>query len=371
MSSAATDNSFALILLTDVETASADFLPIDSSIRSIARVSRKGLAEVFAAAAAKSCSHVIMLRDEPTTRDADVGALIAASKLHSMAMVLGSRPAPVRPTLRERFAALILRLETGKRLAHGDGPRVYPMELIEVIGLDQRSDMGEVEAVVRTVWSGCRIVDIALGPSLLRSRDASSPNGFALHARLLARSLTGWPHKKFGPRRPRRHRHTVLKELWQWCNPIHAWRELRQGGASRNEMAIGIAVGVFIANTPTYGVQMLLALHVARRLHLHPAAVVAGSKASTPPIGPMLIAGAVWLGHIILHGSALKWSNMRFHGRNPFAAVGPLALDWCIGALIIGTTTAVIAYVVASFLFRFVERREKQHGDTPSSAVQS
>jgi uncharacterized protein (DUF2062 family) len=160
---------------------------------------------------------------------------------------------------------------------------------------------------------------------------------------------------RFGRRIKQR---SFWRSVLQWFNPLRAWRELRQGGATRSEIAAGVAAGVFIANTPAWGFHTVLSLYVARRLHLHPLAVVAGSHASAPPMGPFLVAAAMWLGHVITHGSIPVWSEVTpFHGKFVAHAL-PLLLDWLVGAAVIGTTLAITVFIVANFLFRFLERKE-------------
>src|SRR5438132_1578934 len=90
-----------------------------------------------------------------------------------------------------------------------------------------------------------------------------------------------------------------------WCGgrAARAWRAVRDDPAQRSRFAAGLAVGVFIANLPLYGAQTLLSLYAARRLRLNPLTVVVGSHFSTPPIGPLLVAAAIALGHLLTHGT--------------------------------------------------------------------
>jgi uncharacterized protein (DUF2062 family) len=95
---------------------------------------------------------------------------------------------------------------------------------------------------------------------------------------------------------------------------------------ARTEIAAGLAVGVFIANLPAYGLQSVLSLYSARRLHLHPLPVLLGSHLSTPPVGPLLIAAAIGLGHLILHGSLPAWADYDPRRAGWWAMLKPLLL---------------------------------------------
>jgi uncharacterized protein (DUF2062 family) len=122
-------------------------------------------------------------------------------------------------------------------------------------------------------------------------------------------------------------------------------------------VATGVAVGIFIANLPAYGVQTILALYAARRLHLHPLPVVAGSQVSTPPVGPAMVAGAVWVGHVLLHASVPAWGDVDVRREGVARVVGPLLADWAVGSVVMGLVMAVVGFVVVSAVFRRVGER--------------
>ena len=129
--------------------------------------------------------------------------------------------------------------------------------------------------------------------------------------------------------------------FWRWLNPFDAWRELRQGGVSRHEMAVGAGRGRVYREHADVVFPHRLSLYVARRLHLNPLAVMSGSHVSAPPMGAFLVASAMWTGHVILHGSRPKWDNITLlHGK--FMANAPsLLLDWTLGAVLIGTAPGI------------------------------
>jgi uncharacterized protein (DUF2062 family) len=115
---------------------------------------------------------------------------------------------------------------------------------------------------------------------------------------------------------------------------------------------------VFIANLPVYGLQSVLSLYTARRLHLHPLPVLLGSHLSTPPVGPLLIAAAIGLGHLILHGSLPAWADYDPRRAGWWAILKPLLLEWSLGALLLGFVMAVVTFMVTVSLMRFVSERK-------------
>jgi uncharacterized protein (DUF2062 family) len=337
----------------DGESAGSRGVPRDDIRRIIAQ---GDLAAGISKAVKLGCTHAVV---PGSNADAgDLPLLLQASTDHPAALVIGYRndAAP-----RHRLRPLLLRLETGLRLRDIDGPRVYPLALIRVIDPSASRRFGDTELLVRAAWAGCPIIETPL--------PANAPAGhshpltirqilreLAIHARLIARALSGWPHQKYQagmvPTAPQ----PFWPRIGRWLNPFAAWRELRRGGSSRNEMAVGLAAGVFIGNMPAWGFHTALSLYVAKRLHLNPLAVMSGSHVSVPPMGPVLVASAMWTGHVILHGVRPTWENITpFRGKFMAHAV-PLLLDWTLGAVLIGTALAVIVFVASNFLFRFVER---------------
>src|SRR5205823_3555213 len=123
----------------------------------------------------------------------------------------------------------------------------------------------------------------------------------SMHARLMARSAWPWPVRRVEGA-GEVETGTMWRRFGRWVSPRRAWRAVRDEPAERSRFAAGLAVGMFIANLPLYGVQTLLSLIAAKRLKLNPLTVVVGSHFSTPPIGPVLVAGAIMLGHLMIHG---------------------------------------------------------------------
>ena len=147
------------------------------------------------------------------------------------------------------------------------------------------------------------------------------------------------------------------------------WRELREQTTPPRELATGLAIGVFIANLPIYGLQTLLGLYTARRLHLNPLSVVAGTHVSTPPVGPLLIAAAIGTGHLVMHGTWLTMAAWPTSFTQWAHLLGSLMVEWTVGSLIVGAALATAVFFVSDALLRLVavERREvRQRADRQS-----
>ena len=97
-------------------------------------------------------------------------------------------------------------------------------------------------------------------------------------------------------------------------------------------IALALAVGVFISCTPTLGFQTLLALLVATLARLNRAATVTGVWINLPWVTPLVYAGALKLGGMILPAQS---------GMSGFS------LMLLVGTTIIGTAAAVVTYFVS------------------------
>jgi uncharacterized protein (DUF2062 family) len=185
---------------------------------------------------------------------------------------------------------------------------------------------------------------------------------FGMHGRLLLRALMPWRHPQWPPRGTRGDHAAApkanpLRRFGRWINPAEAWRQVRRDSVSRESFAAGLAVGAFIGNLPTYGIHAFIGLYAAKRLHLHPLAVVAGSHISTPPLGPVLNAAAIVVGHLILRGGLPDGAEFDFHNEGFLVILRRMLLEWVIGAPIVGLACAVVVFVIANRVLRLAAGR--------------
>jgi len=150
--------------------------------------------------------------------------------------------------------------------------------------------------------------------------------------------------------------HAPRKFYWRilhWFSPWRAWRELKLAQTARKEFAAGLALGVFIACLPIYGLQTVACLISARKLSLHPLSVVAGSQLSAPPIGPVLCAVSMILGHAILTGKIPDLTHWRSYQLPPFSlhVFDAFLLSWIIGGIILGVVLAGLTFASARIAF--------------------
>lgn len=141
------------------------------------------------------------------------------------------------------------------------------------------------------------------------------------------------------------------------------WYKLVTLKSSPRKIALGFALGVFIAHTPTLGLQTVLALSLAALLKVNPVSATLGVYVSNPFSYALCFRVGAWMvgmspgDGLELTGDGFFWAVL---------ALGRTGLTWMwvefVGALIVGTLTAIIAYFAALFAtVRYRSARANRH----------
>jgi uncharacterized protein (DUF2062 family) len=129
-------------------------------------------------------------------------------------------------------------------------------------------------------------------------------------------------------------------------HPIAAWRRLRTTSNARNEFAGGMALGVFFACLPLYGVQGVLSFLAARLLRFNRLSAIAGSQISTPPISAVLITTSLASGHLLLHGTwPVAWRAAP-QALWSLATLRVFLMDWLVGGVLLGIVLSIATYFI-------------------------
>jgi uncharacterized protein (DUF2062 family) len=131
-------------------------------------------------------------------------------------------------------------------------------------------------------------------------------------------------------------------------------------------LALSLAIGVFISFTPLYGLQTALAIGVAVALRLNRAATVAGAWLNLPWFAPMVYAGALrigtlvvpdpagirgaWLAQILSQPGSLSWRDLP-------ALIDSISVPLFVGTSLLGAVAGAVTYVVS---FRLLSRRARR-----------
>jgi len=323
----------------------------------------------FGAAREAGFTHAVTIDTDGQLDPEEIPQLLEVARENPDALVIGKRDEriegyPTKSRMGRRVSNLLVRLESGVRVEDSQcGFRVYPLGLIEALKCRVGHYGFETEVITRAGWAKCAVAQAPVTCRYLQGEQRVSHfrpamdtlRGARMHLFLLGRALFPFPrHARWPDVEEAPEKGPFWRGLWNWLSPRRAWRELRQSEVGRTEIAAGLSVGVFIANLPAYGVQSVLSLYAARRLHLHPLPVLIGSHVSTPPVGPVLIGAAIGVGHLLLHGTLPVWADFD-PGRAGWSAIlGPRLLEWSIGALLLGLVMAVMTFVVSVVLMRWM-----------------
>ena len=127
-----------------------------------------------------------------------------------------------------------------------------------------------------------------------------------------------------------------------------------------SEIALGVAIGCFIAILPLYGFHTLLCVLFALLIpHANKIAILIGTNVSLPPTLPFITWAGYTIGRSLLGDKypAMNWQMFRnFTRHNIFDFYYPLFA----GSVILGLGCALILYFVTFFFCRYRQRNKKR-----------
>ncbi len=298
----------------------------------------------FASAAAAGHTHAATIDSDGQLDPEQIPDLLAVAAGCPDALVIGVRDSgsadyPARSRWGRRLSNFLIWLECDHRVEDSQcGLRIYPLSMVSTVRCRARRYGYETEIITRAVWSGWKIREVPVrcryflpGERVSHFRPwLDSARSVAMHVRLLPAS-----QMKIGERLAMNNKVAPASRTLKY-RLIALLHSLRRDGQSSRRLALSFACGVFIANQPVYGFQTVLSVVSARLFRLNPAAAVLGSFISTPPIGIVLISTAIAAGHFLLHGSLPCSPDFDTVHKGLRAIAGETALDWVVGALIVG-----------------------------------
>lgn len=324
----------------------------------------------FKHAGALGATHAVTIDADGQLDPEDIPRLLEEATRHPQALILGQRPdrvdgCPRRCAIGRGYASLAVLAQTGIRLGDTQcGLRVYPLELLRAIRCRAGRYAFEAEAITRAAWAGyevrampvnCRYFSAAERVSHWKPwRDSVRQGG--VHLRLVGVALVPWPWRRGGMSDRSSAPAPRHRRLLGWLNPVRSWRQVREEAIGDLELASGLALGAWIGSLPFFGLHTLMSVYVAWRLHQHPAAVVLGSQVSVPPLGVVLAAGSMVVGHFMLTGgmihvdtSSLTWASA---WRIPLQGLA----EWLLGSIVVGAVVAGMAYALGLWVARQMRR---------------
>ncbi|MGN6507104.1 MAG: DUF2062 domain-containing protein [Tepidisphaeraceae bacterium] len=321
------------------------------------------LQEGFAVARRLGYTHALTLDTDGQHAIEDAATLLRQARAEPAALIIGHRPIaahdyPPLSRLGRRFSNLLVRLESG--LIVGDsqsGLRVYPLAPLERLRAGANRYGFETEILTRAAWAGVPVRETPI--RCIYQTDGRRVSHFhpvkdslralRMHALLLTLALKpAWPTSLEATTG------TIVQRAIRWMNPTKMWRDIRAGRGD-GRFPGSVAVGMFMAVAPLYGIKTVVCLIMAKALRLQPLVVLAVSSLNTPPTGPFLAAASIGTGFWCLHRRLPAMGEF-----NPFrdgwaATFRAVALEWVIGSILVGSVLAALAYVLAKFSLRWAK----------------
>ena len=347
----------------------------------------KALLTGFARARVLDYTHAVTIDTDGQLDPEQIPEMIERSEAAPQAVVIGTRDDqakdyPPRSRLGRRLTGLAIWLETGRRVEDNQcGFRVYPLELFDAVSCRMGRFSFETEIVTRALWAGYDVVSVPVRCRYFTGKDRVSHyrivrdnlEGIFIHIYLLLRTLfpirlsrlddTVRHLEEYSDRK----KISVWRRLRRWFSPVELWRQLQRDNVSRSTIAFGVGCGVFIANLPCYGLHTVLSLYVARRMHIHPVAVVLGSQIAIPPLSPLLILAGITVGFITLHGRLPISSDFDLEQIRILDLFSRVLLEWTVGGVIVGIILGIATAVVTLLMMKFVPMRTTDEDSSPSS----
>jgi uncharacterized protein (DUF2062 family) len=115
--------------------------------------------------------------------------------------------------------------------------------------------------------------------------------------------------------------------------------------AEPDEIARGMALGLFIGMTPTFGIQMVLALALAFLLRQNKIAALIGVWITNPLTAPIIYGTEYQVGRVLM-GLPHPTTDIQFN-YEAMQELGWLVLSpLCVGSLVIGISVALVGYAL-------------------------
>lgn len=142
---------------------------------------------------------------------------------------------------------------------------------------------------------------------------------------------------------------------------------------SAHRIALGVAIGTFVAVTPTWGIQMILVVGLAWLCRANKVAGVPMVWVTNPATNVPIYSFCYAIGRALVGGPG--WDEVKHRMAELFDASlgwGPLVRSWAdlmwhaaaplwVGTCVVGAVAGAIMYVIMYYLIAFHRRRHARH----------
>lgn len=314
-------------------------------------------------------THAVTVGDHGRDQGRDLPVFLEKIRSEPEALITGVRSLQGKVTsfwgrLRRGHANLWMWVLT--RARPGDALssyRAYPLEKICRVNGRKRKGDYEMELLVKHIWLGGKVDTVPLSAESGTSRRCkfASPldpvRRAFLQTILLAQCL-------FLPEPLRQILHG--KDPDEIERNTGLWTAIRQTFqfefSNPRRFALSAGTGVFLAFTPFWGLQTVLAYFAAHRLKLSRIVCVAASGISFPAIMPFVIYLCLITGQLVLTGTA---NYSLAYGSIDSEMLWNLAFEYLVGSAILCTAAGLVTGFVSYFLIKWSYRPAEE----PTSSI--
>ncbi len=328
----------------------------------------------FRAAAAADCTHALTTDADGQHLIADMMRVMQVSRLFPQDLIIGDRQmddhaVPSSSKKGRDLSRFWLWLQTGQDVPDSQcGLRVYPLASTLQLGSHwfKRFDF-ESETLARHAWAGMAIRSTPITCLYFSPTERithfrpfrDTVRGVRLNVLLVIRRLLPIPCPKCRPKPTGSTDTGVSSPAYLAWHNRHVWKSLIRGLFTANlkdsRLPTAVGVGLLIGFFPAYGLQTLLAVYVARRLHLNVAVTVLASQISIPPLTPFCILLSVEAGSWLLHGHGLSLASLDWRHVSALQMLRTFLAPMIVGGIACG----LVAGTVGLFVTRNIMARVK------------
>ena len=260
-----------------------------------------------------------------------------------------------------KFSNFWLRVQTGIRLKDTQsGFRAYPLLIFKYLNFWTSRYNFEVEVMVRAAWAGVHLKDVDIRVYYPPADERVSHfHGFLdnwrlslLNTHLTMRSVLPWPHRKVPLERENDQGDPLARQI-SLLRPLKSLKLLLGYRNTPQQLALAVAVGIFLGAVPLLFCHTLVILFVSGFFRLNKIVSVAASQLCMPPVVPAL---CIEVGFYLRNQRWLTEFSLETLGYQ----AGQRFLDWLLGSLVLGPLLALVlglaTYVIAGLVKRDAER---------------
>ncbi len=314
----------------------------------------------------RGMTHMISLDADGQHHPEDLPQFFAAIAEDPEALYVGHRDfsvenIPGSSRFGRKFSNFWLRVQTGIRLKDTQsGFRAYPLLIFKYLNFWTSRYNFEVEVMVRAAWAGVHLKDVDIRVYYPPADERVSHfHGFLdnwrlslLNTHLTMRSVLPWPHRKVPLERENDQGDPLARQI-SLLRPLKSLKLLLGYRNTPQQLALAVAVGIFLGAVPLLFCHTLVILFVSGFFRLNKIVSVAASQLCMPPVVPAL---CIEVGFYLRNQRWLTEFSLETLGYQ----AGQRFLDWLLGSLVLGPLLALVlglaTYVIAGLVKRDAER---------------